>query len=329
MRLVTYAEGAVFGDSAQALVKTAQTFGHKQEVYSLSNVTKLFPSAAVEELRNSGSVAAARNLHFAWKPVLLQAVARESEPDEIIVYCDSSRYFRGGWSEDPVGFLKLFADSENSLGFFIGPHYHEFSMSSFSSSRFSSANRCSKLLGINISRTDWKRMPQAMAANVIFRNNDESRAILRDWVQLATETNFFSKNLRSDQAALNLLYMKHRIGSLCLNPKNGAPPFNPLEPHPPWAKNQNFMLSQMLESGGGESIKNLRSCLGKPVQASFRKMSVITYLRFQILRLTYWKNSQALVSDLYDVLAKRYFLAEFLSRTLTKVKKYKRLRRSH
>lgn len=121
MRLVTYAEGAVFGDSAQALVKTAQTFGHEQDVYSLSNVTKLFPSAAVEKLRNSGSAAAARNLHFAWKPVLLQAIGMESEPDEIIVYCDSSRYFRAGWTEDPIGFLKLFSDSENSLSFLLAP----------------------------------------------------------------------------------------------------------------------------------------------------------------------------------------------------------------
>lgn len=322
MRLVTYAEGAVFGASGQALVKTAKTFGHKQEVYSLSNVTKLFPSAAVEELRNSGSAAAARNLHFAWKPVLLKAIAMESELNEIIVYCDSSRYFRAGWTEDPIGFLKLFSDSENSLSFFIGPHYDEFSMSSFSSSRFSSVKQSSKLLEINISRTDWKQMPQALASLVIFRNNDESRAILLDWVQLATETNFFSKNLRSDQAALNLLYMKHRIGSLCLSAKNGATPFNPLEPHPAWAKNHNFMLSKMLDSGGVESIQNLRSCLGKPVQASIRKKSLITYLRFQILRLTYWKNSHALVSDLYDVLVKRYSSLAFLSRAFIQLRKF-------
>lgn len=120
MRLITYADGAVFEDSAQSLRETANTFGLKQEVYDRSEVKKHFSTTTVQSMQYSRS-AAASNLHFAWKPVLLQAIGMESEPDEIIVYCDSSRYFRAGWTEDPVGFLKLFSDSENSLSFLLAP----------------------------------------------------------------------------------------------------------------------------------------------------------------------------------------------------------------
>lgn len=314
MRLVTFAHGAVFEASAEKLRETAEQFGHEQEIFSISDVAEQVEPSTLDYLQTNGTISGAMNLHFAWKPILLQAISHMSEEGEVIVYSDSSKYFKNGWTHNPTIFLDLFTSNDktekrwgggNGFSLYMGPHFDEFKISGFSSTKLKSIIKASELLDFSFSKSDWTQLPQALASPVVFVNNDESREIIRDWTRLATETNFFFENLREDQAALNILSLKHRIGSLCMN-QNKVPSFNPSSVHPAWAKNHNLVLSLIADEGIGHIIMTEPSvCRGESPTVTPWKYSWRIFLKVQILRATYWKLAHALISDGWDTLVGR------------------------
>lgn len=313
MRLVSFAYGEVFLESAEKLKETAESFGVMHEVYGPRDVIRLYESKTLLSLSKTGSIQSAQNLHFTWKPLLLREIALNSKEGEIIAYIDSSRYDIDGWVHNPVNILNFFKDPNTAHDFLAGPHFAEFVLGDFSSISRKSCINTLESLGLHAKKAKLRKIPQTMASPIIFRNSEISRRVLDDWVSMALDSDFFSKNLRSDQAALNLLSLRHKITSLCLSRVNSVPSFDPLNPHPPWAKSQNLYPKLLGKNNSNSELpwEQAHSCVlqgDKPTQPSkFTEM-----FRLAKLRLVYLKNSVPWIANLLDVALGRVTLVEYL-----------------
>ena len=309
---MTFAHGAMFERSARQFSETAKDFGFEHEVFGPRDLRDIFEKETLERLSRSGSAKAAANLHFAWKPTLLQKIAKESEENEVIGYFDSSRYDDRGWATDPKELFDIVESRQNEIDFLIGPHFSEFTLGSFSST---SASECRKLMssiGINHLSSDWRKTPQALASLVVFRNNQKAKDILKDWTNLALDTDFFVRNLRADQAAINLLSYRHKIFSYCLTSSPESFEFEDTNPHPPWAKTPNFYATVLSDKRWNEgNFHPVSSCDFFGTRPS-RRFRTKTFLRKVLLAATYKKNSMPVLSDVYDLFAGRISLSRLL-----------------
>lgn len=320
MRLISYADGEEYELSGEQLQLTAVSYGADHKIFTKAEIIEIVGPDRVSFLGNRGSLESAQSLHFVWKPLLLSKVAKEAEFGEIIVYCDSSKYDSNGWKYDPKLFSKLFSDNGGS-SFFVGGHHPVFTLSSLSSSSYSSVKSLSSKIGLSVSRAQWKNLPQAMASPIVFRNDESSREILRAWASLS-RTDFFYKNLRCDQVALNLLALEFDIQSFCLGADTSLPKHNPLEPHPPWSKSHNFMLERISNSNceTEENFHNVRDCQELRLAYKAHPNRVLQFLPQLVLTLVYWKNSVAWLSDLFSVAVGRVGFDVFREKYFKRIK---------
>ncbi|WP_319530305.1 hypothetical protein [uncultured Cohaesibacter sp.] len=250
--LVTYSQGQVFARSQEVLSNTFLQFSEENSEqgkfpraislrYSEDTIRLCSWYKNISDLKNDAGYAG-EIYYWAWKPhILLDVINNISKEGDIILYCDSSRYDRRGFVEDPLVLFELMKREGYSI---LASGFSHYLLNSHSN-LFSDG-------GIFKNCGEWSsfQSPHVVASHLAIKNCDFSKEFLGEWSMMCRDHSLIKRNRVADQALLNVLIQKHKIPAINFTKVLS----NKLLPHRD-LKSINYVISSLKRQGEGVTIE--------------------------------------------------------------------------